>query len=88
MFEGEGATGERLLGFSVADTAESRGTRIATTGASIQVTYVIHDVLLDGLKVVLEELQVPLKRVQGLPGVAGRLVLIDLLEEFLPVVFD
>ena len=59
MFEGEGATGERLLGFSVADTAEGRGTRIATAGASsIQVAEVVHDVLLDGLEVVLEELQV------------------------------
>ena len=44
--------------------------------------------LIDRLEVVLEELQVALQRVKGLLRVARRLVLIDLIEELLPVVLD
>ena len=40
------------------------------------------------LEVVLEELQVALQGVKGLLRVARRLMLIDLIEELLPVVLD
>ena len=48
----------------------------------------IHDVLLDRLEAVLEEVQVLLEGVQGLLGVAGRLVLADLIQELLPIILD
>ena len=78
MFEGgKRAAGERrVVGLAIAGTAEGGGVGVRVVGLG------------EGLEVVLEELQVALQGVKGLLRVARRLMLIDLIEELLPVVLD
>ena len=78
MFErGKRAAGERrIVGLAVAGTAEGGGVGVGVVGLG------------ERLEVVLEELQVALQGVKGLLRVARRLMLIDLIEELLPVVLD
>jgi len=75
LFEGRDRD-RRIVGLAVAGMAGGDGGGAGVVG------------LIDRLEVVLEELQVALQRVKGLLRVARRLVLIDLIEQLLPVVLD